>query len=63
VSLFINAETAQIDAAKAQGASNRDSYRPLRDTAGEQQQAELGRICAAVDYGNRIGLKVNAGHA
>jgi pyridoxine 5-phosphate synthase len=63
VSLFIDADTAQIDAAKAAGAPVIELHTGhYADTAGEEQQAEFRRICDAVEYGNRIGLKVNAGH-
>jgi pyridoxine 5-phosphate synthase len=63
VSLFINADTAQIDAAKAAGAPVIELHTGhYSDTAGEEQMAEFRRICEAVEYGNRIGLKVNAGH-
>jgi pyridoxine 5-phosphate synthase len=63
VSLFINADTAQIDAAKAAGAPVIELHTGhYSDTAGEEQLAEFRRICEAVEYGNRIGLKVNAGH-
>ena len=63
VSLFINADPAQIDAAKAAGAPVIELHTGhYADTAGEEQRAELRRICAAVEHGNRIGLKVNAGH-
>jgi len=63
VSLFINADSAQIDAAKAAGAPVVELHTGhYADTAGEEQQAEFRRICEAVEYGNAIGLKVNAGH-
>jgi pyridoxine 5-phosphate synthase len=63
VSLFINADTAQIDAAKAAGAPVIELHTGhYADTAGEEQTAEFRRICLAVEYGNRVGLKVNAGH-
>ncbi|HEY5292610.1 MAG TPA: pyridoxine 5'-phosphate synthase [Burkholderiales bacterium] len=63
VSLFINADTAQIDAAKAAGAPVIELHTGhYADTAGQEQLAAFGRICEAVEYGNRIGLKVNAGH-
>ena len=63
VSLFINADTAQIDAAKAAGAPVIELHTGhYADTAGAEQQAEFQRIAQAVDYGKRIGLKVNAGH-
>ncbi len=63
VSLFIDADTAQIDAAKAAGAPVIELHTGhYADAAHEEQQAEFKRICAAVEYGRRIGLKVNAGH-
>ena len=63
VSLFINADSAQIDAAKAAGAPVIELHPGhYADTAGAEQQAEFGRICEAVKHGNAIGLKVNAGH-
>jgi pyridoxine 5-phosphate synthase len=63
VSLFIDPEPTQIDAAKAAGAPVIELHTGhYADTGGEEQQAEFKRICAAVDYGNGIGLKVNAGH-
>jgi len=63
VSLFIDADSAQIDAAKAAGAPVIELHTGhYADTAGEEQQAEFRRICQAVEYGRRIGLKVNAGH-
>jgi len=62
-SLFINADTAQIDAAKAAGAPVIELHTGhYADTAGEEQLAEFQRIREAVDHGRRIGLKVNAGH-
>ncbi|TAK65942.1 MAG: pyridoxine 5'-phosphate synthase, partial [Betaproteobacteria bacterium] len=46
VSLFINADTAQIDAAKAAGAPVIELHTGhYADTAGEQQLAEFRRIC------------------
>ena len=63
VSLFINADSAQIDAAKAAGAPVIELHTGhYAGTAGEAQLAEFRRICQAVEYGRRIGLKVNAGH-
>lgn len=64
VSLFINADYAQIDAAVKAGAPaieiHTGSYADAQ-TAG-QQQSELERIRAAVTKGISQGLKVNAGH-
>ncbi|MBE0616133.1 MAG: pyridoxine 5'-phosphate synthase [Burkholderiales bacterium] len=63
VSLFINADTAQIDAAKAAGAPVIELHTGhYADSTGDEQQAEFKRICQAVEYGRGIGLKVNAGH-
>jgi pyridoxine 5-phosphate synthase len=63
VSLFINADRAQIDAAKAAGAPVIELHTGhYADAVGEEQQIEFERIRQAVEYGNRIGLKVNAGH-
>ena len=63
VSLFIDADNAQIDAAKAAGAPVIELHTGhYADAAGEAQQLEFERIRQAVEYGNRIGLKVNAGH-
>jgi pyridoxine 5-phosphate synthase len=64
VSLFINADAAQIDAAAQAGAPaieiHTGHYADAK-TAGEQQN-ELERIRVAVREGIGRGLKVNAGH-
>ncbi len=63
VSLFINADMAQIDAAKAAGAPVIEIHTGhYADSTGAEQQAEFTRIGRAVEYGNSIGLTVNAGH-
>ncbi len=63
VSLFINADIAQIDAAKAAGAPVVELHTGrYADTSGGEQRSEFDHLCQAVEYGNRIGLKVNAGH-
>ncbi len=63
VSLFIDPDAAQIDAAVNAGARvvelHTGSY---AETTGEAQQAELERIRSAIAHGLRQGLKVNAGH-
>ncbi|MDX1508592.1 MAG: pyridoxine 5'-phosphate synthase [Woeseiaceae bacterium] len=63
VSLFIDPEPAQLDAAVAVGAPvvelHTGSY---ADAEGEAQQAELARIEQAARYGDELGLVVNAGH-
>lgn len=63
VSLFIDPDPAQIEAAKAAGAPvieiHTGRYADLHDMAAAE---ELERIRTAVELGTRIGLKVNAGH-
>lgn len=64
VSLFIDPERTQIDAAKAVGAPfielHTGCYADAK-TENERQQ-ELKRIAAAASYASQSGLKVNAGH-
>lgn len=64
VSLFINAEREQIDAAVQTGAPvveiHTGHYADAKDD--DTQQCELEKICTAVAYGISQGLKVNAGH-
>ncbi len=64
VSLFIDADMKQLDAAKAAGAPvveiHTGHYADSRHDY--SRRAELERIIAAVRYGNSLGLQVNAGH-
>jgi pyridoxine 5-phosphate synthase len=64
VSLFINADQAQLDAAQAAGAAavelHTGHYAELETEA--QQKVELERLRTAADYGTSLGLRVNAGH-
>jgi pyridoxine 5-phosphate synthase len=64
VSLFIDAEIAQLDAAKAAGAPVVEIHTGhYGDSATSQEEAaEFLRIKQAAEYGDRIGLAVNAGH-
>lgn len=64
VSLFINADHSQIDAAVKSGASAIEIHTGgFADAQTEAlQQSELSNIRAAVAYGIDQGLKVNAGH-
>lgn len=63
VSLFIDAEEAQIEAAVACGAPAIEIHTGhYADVDGEAQQAELARIEQAVAWGLQAGLQVNAGH-
>lgn len=64
VSLFIDPDPVQVDAAAAAGAPvieiHTGHYADAPDEARAQQ--ELGRIAKAVEQGRALGLKVNAGH-
>jgi pyridoxine 5-phosphate synthase len=64
VSLFIDADHAQIDAAVESGAPyieiHTGRYADAETEA--EQQAELARITEAAAYAHQRGLKVNAGH-
>ncbi len=63
VSLFIDPESRQIDAAKLAGAPVIEIHTGrYAEAGGAEREAELERIRGAVDHGLRIGLKVNAGH-
>ena len=63
-SLFIDAEIPQLEAAKAAGAPVVEIHTGhYADTATTQEEeAEFLRIRQAVEYGDSIGLAVNAGH-
>ena len=63
VSLFIDPEAEQLDAAVAAGAPVVELHTGAYADAGEEQQsAELQRIIAAAEYAAGIGLTVHAGH-
>ncbi|MEW5889976.1 MAG: pyridoxine 5'-phosphate synthase [Pseudomonadota bacterium] len=64
VSLFIDPETAQIDAAKHAGAPVIEIHTGAYAEAEEADKVarELERIRLAAAYAQRAGLKVNAGH-
>ena len=63
VSLFIDPDPAQLDAAVAVGAPVVELHTgQYADSQGEQQAKELERIARAADYGDKLGLRVNAGH-
>jgi len=63
VSLFIDPDIAQLDAAKACGAPvvelHTGSYADAKEA---QVELEYQRIIAAAEYGDSIALHVNAGH-
>jgi pyridoxine 5-phosphate synthase len=63
VSLFIDPERIQLDAAVAVGAPVVELHTgTYADADAETQQAELQRIVDAAAYGSEIGLTVHAGH-
>ncbi len=64
VSLFIDADPLQVEAAKQVGAPCIEIHTGQFADAmtAESRAAEFERIRAAVDQGNAIGLQVNAGH-
>lgn len=63
VSLFIDPERHQLDAALAAGAPVVELHTGrYADTDGDEQQAELQRIAEAARYGHGLGLVINAGH-
>jgi len=63
VSLFIDPDQAQLDAAVAVGAPAVELHTgQYADAEGEQQAKELARVARAAEYGDKLGLRVNAGH-
>jgi pyridoxine 5-phosphate synthase len=63
VSLFIDPEPRQLDAALKLGAGVVELHTGrYADTEGAAQEIELNRIAQASAHGKSIGLKVNAGH-
>lgn len=63
VSLFIDAEPLQIEAAAEAGAPVIEIHTGhYADTAEAEQRTELERIRRAVQLGHEAGLQVNAGH-
>ena len=63
VSLFIDADRKQIDAAKETGARVIEIHTGhYADSQGAARVAEFQRILGAVEYAGSLGLRVNAGH-
>ena len=64
VSLFIDADKSQVDAAKKCGAKIIELHTGhyANATNKEQQLLELNKIKTMASYANKIGLQVNAGH-
>ena len=64
VSLFVDAEERQLDAAKAIGAPVVEIHTGKYADADSvpAREHELARICRAVAHGHSLGLQMNAGH-
>jgi pyridoxine 5-phosphate synthase len=63
VSLFIDPDKKQLDAAVSAGAPVVELHTgKYADAEGEEQAAELQRIVEAAKYGHDLGLVINAGH-
>lgn len=63
VSLFIDADKAQIDAAVACGAPYIEIHTgQYAEAHGAEQELELAKLKAGISYAHSLGLKVNAGH-
>lgn len=63
VSLFIDPEIEQLDAALAAGAPVVELHTgAYADAEGDEQESQLQRIAAAASYGQSLGLVINAGH-
>ncbi len=63
VSLFIDPDPAQLDAAVAVGAPVVELHTGrYADTSGDEQASELQRVATAAQYADDLGLIINAGH-
>lgn len=63
VSLFIDPDRAQLDAAVSVGAPVVELHTGrYAETEGDEQAAELARLVDAARYGHEKGLVINAGH-
>ena len=63
VSLFIDPDERQLEAAVACGAPVVELHTgAYADADGDRRAAELQRIAAAAAFGDRLGLVINAGH-
>jgi pyridoxine 5-phosphate synthase len=63
VSLFIDPDKNQIQAAKDSGAEYIELHTgTFANNSGEAQRKELERLIDAAQFGESLGLKVNAGH-
>lgn len=63
VSLFIDPEREQLDAARRVGAEYVELHTgSFCNARGSAAETELERLRVAAEYGDEIGLKINAGH-
>jgi len=63
VSLFIDPDPAQLDAAVAVGAPVVELHTgSFADAGGDEQRKELERVVTAAEHADKIGLTVHAGH-
>jgi pyridoxine 5-phosphate synthase len=63
VSLFIDPDEAQLEAAKQVAAPVVELHTgTYAELDGDAQDAELERLHAACDFGHQLGLRINAGH-
>lgn len=63
VSLFIDPDPAQLQAARQAGAGVIELHTGCyADSRGRAREQELARLRAAVEFGQQLGLQVNAGH-
>jgi len=63
VSLFIDPDPAQLDAAAAVGAPVVELHTgSFADAGGDEQRKELERVVTAAEHADNIGLTVHAGH-
>jgi pyridoxine 5-phosphate synthase len=63
VSLFIEPEAAQIEAARQLGAEMVELHTgAFANALGQDREREIQRLRTAADHANRFGIQVNAGH-
>ena len=64
MSLFIDADRSQIDAAHACGAPYIEIHTGQYAEAHSEalQQSELAKLVSGIEYAHSLGIKVNAGH-
>lgn len=63
VSLFIDPEIVQLNAARAVGADYVELHTgTYSNTTGAARAAELNRLKVAAEYAHELGIRVNAGH-